>query len=460
MSSKNDNTRESSSFRDPSGIVFKEGGTIYRQINSCYAKQYIHLMHSGLYAALTGKKMLIEHEETDKNPITGRGILVIAPKQIPFISYPYEWAFSAFKEAALLSLRIHRKALDFGMVLKDASAYNIQFQSGRPVLIDTLSFDFYHDGEPWGAYGQFCRHFLAPLLLMRYVDLRLGRLMSLYIDGIPLDLASRLLKGKGGLFTRQHIHWHSRSIASHTKENSNTDSIRKIRIPKKNMIALIESMILFIEDLKLKDIDTRWSNYETTTSYSDTGAASKRELVEKYLKRIDPSNVWDFGANDGTYSRLALGLGSEVVAFDSDPAAIEINFNRAFEKKQRLLSLYLDLTNPSPDIGFANRERTSIGERQRPDCIMMLAVIHHLAISDNVPLLKLSDWLSSLCRYLIIEFVPKEDPQVQKLLLGRADIFDDYTQECFENSFGTRFQLMHKDTINDSSRVLYLYERK
>jgi hypothetical protein len=460
MSNENDRTREFSSFRDPSGIVYKEGGTIYRQINSCYKEQYDYLMQSGLYADLTNRNMLIEHQETPKKPITDSGVLVLTPQQIPFVSYPYEWAFSALKEAALLSLKIHRKALDYGMVLKDASAYNIQFQSGRPILIDTLSFDFYHDGEPWAAYGQFCRHLLAPLLLMRYVDIRLSRLMSLYIDGIPLDLASRLLKGKGGIFTRQHIHWHSKSIADNIKESSNTDSIRKINIPKKNMIALIESMILFVEGLELKDIATRWSDYETTTSYSETGAASKKELVEKYLKQINPSVVWDFGANDGTYSRLALGLGSQVAAFDSDPAAVEKNFNTSFEKKQQLLSLYLDLSNPSPNIGFANRERTSIGERQHPDCIMMLAVIHHVVISNNVPFVKLADWLSSLCRHLIIEFVPKEDPQVQKLLLGRLDIFDDYSEGSFEDSFGTKFNMLQKDSINDSNRVLYLYECK
>ncbi len=460
MSGKSDSIREFSSFRDPSGIVFKESGTIYRQINSCYAQQYDHLMRSGLYAELTGKKMLIPHQETNKKPISDNGILVIAPQQIPFVSYPYEWAFSALKEAALLSLRIHKKALDFGMVLKDASAYNIQFQSGRPVLIDTLSFDFYNDGEPWGAYGQFCRHFLASLLLMRYADLRLSRLMSLYIDGIPLDLASGLLKGKGGLFTRQHIHWHSKSIADHTRESQDTDNIRKINIPKKNMITLIESMILFVEGLELKETATRWSDYGITTSYSETGAASKKELVEKYLKQTDPSSVWDFGANDGTYSRLALGLGAQVVAFDSDPAAVEKNFITAFEKRQQLLSLYLDLTNPSPDIGFANRERTSLSERQRPDCILMLAVIHHLAVSNNVPLNKLADWLSSLCRYLIIEFVPKEDMQVQKLLRGRLDIFDDYSEESFEESFGNRFHMLHRERINDSLRTLYLYECK
>lgn len=460
MSNNDDIIREFSSFRDPSGIVFKKNGTIYRQINNCYQQQYNHLMQSGLYDDLTGQNMLIRHQETSEKPISDSGSLVIAPQQIPFISYPYEWAFSAIKEAALLSLRIHRKALDHGMVLKDASAFNIQFQSGRPILIDTLSFDFYHEGEPWAAYGQFCRHFLAPLLLMRYADIRLSRLMSLYIDGIPLDLASRLLKGKGGFFTRQHIHWHSRSIESNTRENRNTDNTRKINIPRKGMIALIESMILHIEDLKLQDIATRWGDYATTTSYSEAGAVSKKELVKEYLKQTEPSVVWDFGANDGTYSRLALGLDSQVVAFDSDPIAVEKNFNTSFEKKQRLLSLYLDLSNPTPGIGFANRERKSIGERQRPDCIMMLAVIHHVVISNNVPFIKLADWLSSLCRFLIIEFVPKQDPQVQKLLLGRLDIFDDYSEAGFEGALGTRFNMLRKDTINDSDRVLYLYECK
>ena len=184
------------SFRDPSGFVFEREGVIYRQINRSYAPHYEQLMHSGLYAELTGEHLLIPHEEAaGVTSESGDAHLTLRPERVAFISHPYEWSFSQLKDAALTTLRVQQTAMRFGMTLKDASAYNVQFHRGRPILIDTLSFEIYREGAPWVAYRQFCQHFLAPLALMAHRDPRLGRLLAVHLDGVPLDLARSLLPG-------------------------------------------------------------------------------------------------------------------------------------------------------------------------------------------------------------------------------------------------------------------------
>ncbi|MCL2842526.1 MAG: class I SAM-dependent methyltransferase [Oscillospiraceae bacterium] len=455
--------REASSFRDPSGFVFRQDGKIYRQINHVYREQYTQLMDSGLYKELIQHRLMVPHEEADIPCLNDAGALVIRPKEIPFISYPYEWCFGQYKQAALTTLRIHLRALNHGMILKDANAYNIQFLNGYAVLVDTLSFEPYQEGMPWIGYGQFCRHFLAPLLLMAKVDVRLSKLMLAHIDGIPLDLADSILRGKLGTFGYGHIRLHARTIARHSedgKEQANPTG-KMASVSKRNITAMAQSMLHFIEKLNPKQTVTEWGDYYSRTNYSEDGTKAKEEFVTAYLDQIDTCKaVWDFGANDGRYSKLAISKGAHVVAFDIDHTAVERNFMQVSKTHQPMLPLLLDLATPSPSIGFANLERGSIDQRQTPDAILMLAVIHHLAISNNLPLDQIARWLSSLGKHLIIEFVPKEDSQVQILLRTRTDIFPDYTEPCFEAAFEQYFTRLEKREIPGSKRSLYLFRSK
>ena len=455
-----DALRTFGSFRDPSGTVFTRDGVLYRQINECYRAQYERLNASGLYARLTKAELLVSHRESDGAPLTAEAFLVIEPERVPMISYPYEWSFSMLRDAALVTLRAHRAALDAGMILKDASAYNVQFLRGRPVLIDTLSFDLYRDGVPWVAYGQFCRHFLAPLLLMAYKDIRLNRLMSLYIDGIPLDLATKLLGGKGGFFARQHIVWHAKSIADHDEDGKRKAERKQAKLPLSMHVALIDSLIRGVSAIKPPLAQTEWGDYYAHTNYSGTAFASKTALIEAYLEQVAPRTVWDIGANDGRFSRLGLKHGASVVALDIDPKAVESGYLWARREKAPLLPLLCDLTNPSPAIGFALRERDALASRGKPDCILALAVIHHLAISNNLPLPMIAEWLSSLCERLIIEFVPKEDSQTRLLLSTRDDIFPNYTKEGFEEAFSAFFDIERAEAVTDSCRTMYLMRSK
>lgn len=456
----------SGSFRDPSGFMFKQDGEIYRQVNNQYQKEYDLLMGSGLYEQLTRSGTLIPHTEVDLDlaPKSDLAYKVIRPEPIGFISYPYEWCFNQLKDAAILTLAIGRRALEFGMSLKDASAYNIQFYQGRPVFIDTLSFDIYKEGLPWVAYKQFCQHFLAPLALMAKTDIRLVQLLKIYIDGIPLDLASQLLPASTrlnfGLST--HIHLHARSQKMYAdKEISLQEIESKSKLTKASTLALFDSLLSTVRSLEVRTIETEWADYYQDNNYSENCFETKRELVRSFVNQVSPKTVWDLGANTGEFSRIASDMQIPTVAFDIDPGAVQQNYALVKKNKEKfILPLVMDLTNPSPDLGWRNAERDSMNARGPVDLVMALALIHHLAISNNVPLVSLADYFSELSEYLIIEFVPKEDSQVKRLLASRLDIFPDYSLEGFKHAFEQTFKIINERPVQGSARTLFLMKRK
>jgi ribosomal protein L11 methylase PrmA len=451
----------SASFRDPSGFLFTDSGILYRQINRAYAKDYARLMDSGLYEKLVKASLLIPHVEVDQAPAQiDLAFKVIQPERAPFISYPYEWSFSQLKDAALATLAIQKRAMKLDMSLKDASAYNIQFVRGKALLIDTLSFEIYKEGEPWVAYKQFCQHFLAPLALMAYRDVRLSQLLRVYIDGVPLDLAAALLPLKTafnfGLLTHIHIH-----AGAQKKYSDKAVEPRTGGMSRQALTGLIESLESTIRKLTWKPAGTEWGDYYENTNYTDSAFEHKKQLVKEWTAEKKPARVWDLGGNTGVFSREAAESGAFTVSFDIDPAAVEQNYRAAKTKKeQSILPLVLDLTNPSPALGWDNSERDSFGARGPADMILALAVIHHLAISNNVPLPQLANFFAAHCNWLVIEFVPKSDSQVQKLLTSREDIFPDYTRAGFEAAFSARFAIRKSEAVRNSERMLYLLEVK
>jgi len=454
----------SASFRDPSGFLFHSQGKLYRQVNYSYQADYEKLMTSGLYEQLTRSGAMIDHQEADPSLAfdPGQAYKVIQPRPIGFVSYPYEWCFGELKEAALLTLAIARRSLEFGMSLKDASAYNVQFENGRAIFIDTLSFETYQEGQPWVAYRQFCQHFLAPLALMAAKDIRLNQLVKVFLDGIPLDMASVLLPVRSrlspGLMT--HIHLHARS-QQHYADKTIQKGELKPNVSRMATLGLLENLTGTVKRLKLKSVQTEWADYYQDNNYSEEAFAAKKEIIAKFIDRIKPGTVWDLGANTGEFSRLASALGIQTIAFDIDPGAVQQNYLRMKANKEKhLLPLIMDLTNPSPGIGWQLQERQSLLERGTADTVFALALIHHLAIANNVPLPDVADFLAKLGRYLVIEFVPKTDSQVGRLLANRVDIFPAYTQAGFEEAFKSNFKFLEVQVIPDSERVLYLMENK
>lgn len=444
------------SFRDPSGFLFERSGHLHRQVNRSYQADYEQLMNSGLYSILVEQGDLLPHSEGDEAPLTEESYKVLNPEPVEFISYPYEWSFSEWKDAALTTLRVHRLALNHGMSLKDASAFNVQFHEGRPLLIDTLSFEILKVGEPWIAYRQFCQHFLAPLALMSLVDIDLAKLMRAHIDGIPLSLASRLLPRRTRLKISLlvHIHWHAKAQKRYA--GTETASQRRgRRMDLNSMLGLTANLEGAIHRLNWKP-ETAWSEYEQTHAYSEQDWDVKLGIVDEFLSRTEPGTVWDLGANVGRFSRRASDRGIPTIAFDFDPGAVELSYLRARSNENRFfLPLVMDLTNPSPALGWGHVERMSLQQRGPAGAIMALALIHHLAISNNVPLEVVAEYLSRLCKSLLIEFIPKEDPQVQRLLAGREDIFPAYHREGFEAAFKPFFATMRSQDVGDSGRRLY-----
>jgi len=380
-----------------------------------------------------------------------------------FISYPYEWSFSQLKSAGLLTLDICRRSLQHGMILKDASAYNVQFHHNTPTFIDTLSFDMYHEGAPWVAYRQFCQHFLAPLSLIAYTDHRLSQLFRIYIDGAPLDLTSTLLPYKTWFSfpLMSHLHLHAKSQRQYANTSKQRIKAGWLRVSKKGLLGLLDSLQKAIEAMQWQMHGSEWGAYYDETNYTPRAFAHKRHQVRHMVQRVAPRLVWDLGANTGVFSEIAANEGAYVISWDVDAVAVEKHYLTLRQKDQgSILPLVLDLANPNGGMGWANAERDSLEARGPVDLVMALALIHHLVISNHVPLHLIAAFFSRLGKTLLIEFVPKTDSQVQRLLATRKDIFEAYTQENFEAEFGHYFELMECASVKESERTLYLFKRK
>jgi hypothetical protein len=472
-----------SSFRDPAGFIFLHGGKVYRQVNLAGRDDFDHFIGSGLYDALVEKGLLVAHGEvrslaqfsggdrtTDadaRSDAHARRYKVILPEQIPFISYPYEWSFSQLKDAALLTLRVQRIALEHGMILKDASAYNVQFMGKKPVLIDTLSFKKYVPGEPWDGYKQFCEHFLAPLAVARYTSYDILKILQSELEGIPLGVACSLLPqharfGKG-LMPHLYLHSASQKRYENIGSTKGVGAVPKRKVSTFALEGIMASLEKSVRALRPPHQKTEWGNYYTFTNYSDAAFKKKQKLVRDLLGKVSPAPkmVWDIGANNGEFSVLAAEMGAYTVAFDIDPVAVGRNYNHRDDKTDGLMiPLVQDCTNPSAAVGWLGKERDSLCERGPADVVLALAIIHHLAIGRNLPLRHVAEFFAAAGDHVIVEFVPKEDSKVQILLASRQDIFDEYDAEHFEAAMSQYFKLIEKKPIQHSKRTLYLYKKK
>jgi len=454
------------SFRDPSGFVFRRDGIVHRQINRSFAREWDDLVASGLLAALRAKGILLPHEvaplEAALRPDLAHA--VIRPEPLEFVSYPYEWSFGELRDAALLTLEAQTVGAEAGFTLRDATAYNVQFQRGKPVLIDTLSFERAEPGAAWLAYRQFCEHFLAPLALMARRDVRCGLMLREFVDGIPLDLAATLLPGRtklnAGLLSHVHLHARAQSRYADRAEAGAAAASRRTMSPLRQR-ALIDSLRRTVEGLRWEPSGTEWADYADNTSYGQDAARRKDELVREFLRDAPGERVWDLGANTGRFSRIAADLGRRVIAWDIDAAATERHYRRVrADGTTTILPLVLDLANPSPGLGWANVERRSLQDRADADVVLALALVHHLAISRNVPFDHLAELFAGLAPGLIVEFVPKDDPMVRRLLATREDVFPDYTIEAFRAALGRRFEILSEAPIEGTSRSLLRLQRR
>jgi hypothetical protein len=452
-------TALASSYRDPSGFMFESGGILYRQVNMIFKEQFDHFISSGCYAHLSSSKLLIPHTEADPaNAASAAAYKVLKPEQLHFISYCYEWSFDMLKDAALLTLQIAKEALQFGCILKDATPFNIQWRSGRPVFIDTLSFEKYEALEPWIAYRQFCECFLSPLLLMHYSKQSLQSLQLAYPDGIPLAVTKSLLpwRSKFSVHTYLHIHLHA-GVTGKRQQNAGT---KKVIFSKQKMLNLLNSLESLVKSLHWKNDSSTWAHYYEEASQRSGYLEAKKKIVSDLLNELRLKTAVDLGANDGAFSKMLAAKKINTIATDFDAAAInKLYLQIKQEHTENILPLLMDLSTPAPAIGVNNEERPSFLNRINADLSVALALIHHLCIGKNIPFEKLATMFARTGNYLLIEFVPKEDEKVQLMLRGRQDIFHDYTEANFIAAFSAYFHILKKEAVASSGRTIYLLKK-
>lgn len=452
--------RNTSSFRDPSGYVFIEDNKVKRVINPIYFEQYKSLTDSGFYKTLFDKKYLIPHQEVSKSDSK----ISIEVSKIPFITYPYEWSFLQYKHAALLTLKIQKLCLENNFILKDASAFNITFHEGKPIFIDTLSFDFYKENNPWLAYKQFIMHFLGPLVLTKYFGQDHLKTLSQNLEGISLQKLSQLLPFKSyfspTIFTNVHL------LAKYDKKYESDKKTVNNNLSKVSQVKLLDGLYDFIANLSVNE-KTEWDHYYNQINYNDVAYQFKKEVVKDWFLSIKGESLIDIGGNDGTFSRELKNVAKLIIVADLDPNAVEQNYKQVLKIKEKMiLPIVADILNPSANYGFNNEERFSFIDRVEDlhlDGCLALAVIHHITLSGNIPFSLSAKFFSKMAPNLLIEFPKRSDSWVQFLLDSKREFknhFDFYNEENFEKEYSVYFEIINKQKIASSERILYSLKRR
>ncbi|HTI09665.1 MAG TPA: hypothetical protein VL832_13945 [Puia sp.] len=456
------------SFRDPSGFVFQVKGIYYRQISKSYAEDYEQLLQSGLYAKLTARKLLLTHQELPEN-LSGspEHYKTLVPEQLELITYPYEWSFDQLKDAALHTLAVLRLSLEHDMILKDASPFNIQFRDGKPLFIDTLSFERYDASLPWVAYRQFCESFLFPLYLEHYSGLGTQKALLSWPDGIPAAVTARLLpwKCRWKMGVWMHVYLpamvEGRTKRGEGPKRGGRPAPGKGTFSKEKLQHILQNLEAILNRLGTKGDDSTWRNYYEATILSRDYLEEKERLFREFMQGLTFKTALDIGANDGYFSHI-LGEAASVLAIDADAFCMNTLYRGLREKNiLNIQPLCVDIVNPTPAIGFRNRERASFSERVRVELVVALALVHHLVFGRNLPLTDIPGYFAELTTgYLLVEFVPLEDEKVQELIRNKSRYHLPYDAHYFEACFGQYFDIGKKKEIPGTKRILYLMKKR
>jgi SAM-dependent methyltransferase len=453
---------EPASFRDPRARVFYHHGAVYRALSGEASRDWALFRESRLFGEATLKGALVATEEADPHAVPtplGRWKTVLAHDAVPFVSYPYEWTFGMARAAALLQLDLLSAALDEGLVLRDGSAFNVQWVGSRPMFIDVTSFGRLRPGDAWAGYRQFCSQCLNPLLLHAYKGVPFGPWLRGDMEGIEPDalasLCSVLDLLRSGVFA--HVYLHARLQARYQgSDRSVRDAVRDGRLGTGAIRSTVRSLRRVIAGLRPPPSRSAWTDYGAAPGYAPADHAKKRAFVEHVLKARRRALVWDLGCNTGEYARLAADHSTYVIAIDRDHDCVDALFHAcAQEKRLNLLPLVTNVVNPSPNQGWRQRERTTLASRGRPELVLGLALLHHLAIGANVPIAEIVELLSELGDEVVVEFVDRRDPMAQRLLRNREDDVYDYSRECFEAHLAQAFRVERREELAGGLRVLY-----
>lgn len=460
-------TFEPSSFRDPAGRIVERDGRILRTVTARAADEFVWLRDHGLLDTLMRSGRLVATREAAPVPADVARLdgvrHVLEHQRVRFISYPYEWPFSALKAAALFHLDLHLELLEHGATLSDASAYNVQFDGTRPLFIDVLSLRRYRDDELWAGHRQFCEQFLNPLLLQTLCGVAFNHWYRGSLEGLSsTDIESILpLRYKASWRTLVHVVAPARlQRASQRGRVKTPSSAGSLKLPKRSLIALLTGLRSWIGSMTLSDdAPSGWTAYATTHTYTEEEVLAKKRFVTDFVSAVRPALLLDLGCNTGEYSAVAIGAGAQaIIGLEADPSTADVAFRQAARDGLNLLPLVVDAADPSPAQGWRGAERRAIPERASFDALLALAFVHHLAIARNVPLDQLIPWLVALAPRGVIEFVPKDDPTVQQMLRLREDLFAGYRIDRFAALLAQHARIVKQDTVSQSGRVLFWYE--
>ncbi len=456
--------RDPASYRDPAGHVHLIGHKVYRSILPAGVAQYTAARDSGFLDLATRNGRLIDGREIapavlrDEAPTA---VHVLEHPRIDFISYPYCWSFGGLQAAGLLTLDLHLDALEHGLTLADASAYNVQFLGPRPIFIDYLSLMPYEEGQVWLGYRQFCEHFLNPLLLTAKTGVAFQPWFRGSLEGIPSGDLSAVLPWRAKLHPLVAMHVVVQGRMQRSMTAARTKTAMKIRLSRTALMNNLRSMRGLVEKLKPPSSQrSPWQHYEQTAQYTHDERGAKARFVGEMIRARGATTVWDLGCNSGEYSEIALSSGARgVIGFEPDPGALNAAFQRATTKGLNFLPLSLDLTNPSPSLGWRQQERMGLAERCNADFVLCLALLHHLVLGRNLPLEEVLDWLLSLAPSGVVEFVPKDDPMAAQLLAWKAKVAPEYNRDTVASVLRQRARIEREEVVTASGRVLYGYSR-
>lgn len=459
------------SFRDPAGQVIESAGRIFRAVGPDAWSDFQAVRSSGVLSRLIDTGRVVETREVEPRVLPGelpKTVLAgecrfLEHERIGFISYPYEWPYRLLKSAALHHLQLHLDLLDAGFTMSDASAYNVQFRGTRPVFIDVLSIRPYRKGEYWSGYRQFCEQFLNPLLMGAELGLPHQSWFRGSLDGIRTEEIARIMPLRSRLRWQAwlHVFLHSKYVLKTQSGEPGETAIPASRpMPRESLGWMLRSLRAWIAGMEEGGHGTRWKDYEHNHSYLDQGVEAKRSFISAYMRRRMPQVMLDIGCNSGGYAELVLACGAtRVVGMDQDLGALDAAILRAESRSLDFLPLYMDVVNPSPDQGWAQRERGGLGRRLNADGLLALALLHHVVIGRNVPMDEVVAWLVGLAPSGVIEFVPKDDPMVRRMLMQRPDVFPGYGIESFRKALSRHARIIAEAVVPGSTRILVEYFR-
>lgn len=456
---------EAGSFRDPAARVFYQGDRILRGLSEEGAADDLAARDAGVIDALVTAGTLVDNWRVDDVTVPAGvpNAAVVESTCLPFVSYPSEWSFAMLRQAALATLDANLLALESGFILKDASAFNVTFDGMHPVIIDTSSIERFPERGVWNAYGQFCDHFLAPLLLEAHGGIPVSRSLTGAISGFPIADLAPLLKGRSrwakGVLT--HVKMRARIERSAGKMDTIARTeVGGMSLPREAVAASISKMRRIVAGLG-SGAGSTWADYERSLPYDGSGIEIKERFVAAAAAlAANKKLALDVGANAGRYTKLLAGEFERVVAIDIDPGAVDALYRLEGESVRRKVTpLVVDITNPTPAFGWRSTERRAFFDRMNPDLTTWLAVLHHLCLGTGIPLPEVLDLIHAVGQEAVVEFVDPEDPMALHITASRRDPLHDYSRAAFESGITARFEIVSSEPASDTRTLFHLRRR-